>query len=187
MSMLCLSLDLTSQEMAAWVQAVGSIVAIAAATWIAIWQGKKQHQNSLDLLSAERKHERTELAKTLSVLANNTLKMMLFLTKKIDSRQAVHDIKDGEIHFDLGELQRLDAAIEGIKLHELPDTLVTPTMFISSTVRQFREKIEMTLRVYREMDSEAYEDFFTTLGEMNKSFEYSCNDIAEVISKYEAS
>ena len=71
MNTLCFSTSLTSAEWAAWVQAVGSILAILGAAGTAVWQARKQHNNALALHLAEQGHVRTELSKTLSVLAQN--------------------------------------------------------------------------------------------------------------------
>ena len=182
MNTLCISTDLTSGELAAWVQAIGSVVAIFAAASIAIWQGRKQYRNALDLHMEEQRYTRIKLTKTLSVLAENAAKAMVYLTGQMNSRQAVHDIAGGIVHFDSGELSRIDAAIAGIPLHNLPHSLVTPTMLLSGTVRQFREKTEMAIRAHRKMDAAAFEDLFRTLGEMNESLEKTCGDIATELS-----
>ncbi len=50
MNTLCLTTNLTSAELAAWVQAIGSIVAIIAVVLIAVWQANKQHRSALALL-----------------------------------------------------------------------------------------------------------------------------------------
>lgn len=183
MNNLCITTNLTSSELAAWVQAIGSVVAIIAAASIAVWQGRKQYRNALALHRAEQRHTRVELAKTLSVLAKNSAKAIAYLTGQLSSRQAIHDIAEGLVHFDFGELSRLDTAISGIPLHNLSDSLVTPTMLLSATVRQFREKTEMAIRVHRQMDAAAFEDLFRVLGEMNKSLEETCGDIATELNR----
>ena len=43
MNTLCFASNLTSTEWAAWLQAIGSILAILGATGIAVWQARKQH------------------------------------------------------------------------------------------------------------------------------------------------
>ena len=53
MNTICLTTNLTSAELAAWVQAIGSIVAIIAVVLIAVWQANKQHRNALALHRAE--------------------------------------------------------------------------------------------------------------------------------------
>ncbi len=53
MNTLCLTTNLTIVELAAWVQAIGSIVAIITVVLIAVWQANKQHRSSLILHRAE--------------------------------------------------------------------------------------------------------------------------------------
>lgn len=54
-------------------------------------------------------------------------------------------------------------------------------MVLGATVRQFIEKVEMTLRLYSQMDSSMFEDFFETIDAMNRSIDETYrNVIAEV-------
>ena len=186
MTTLFFASNLTSAEWAAWVQAVGSILAILGATGIAVWQARKQHESALALHSAEQRHAKTELAKTLSVLAQNCSKAMAHLTGQMNSREAIYEIAEGHVHFDLGELARLDATMAGIPLYSLPSSLVTPSMIMSATIRQFREKIEMVLQVQRTMDAAAFEDFFRVLAEMNTSMKATCEDVSKEVERVQA-
>jgi hypothetical protein len=179
-------MNLTSVELAAWVQAIGSIVAIIAVVLIAVWQANKQHRNALALHREEQRYARIELAKTLSMLAKNCAKAMAYLTRQLSSRQDVYEIAEGQVHFDFGELSRIEASIGGIPLYSLPHSLVTPTMLLSATVRQFREKVEMAIRVHRNMDAAAFEDFFRVLREMNDSLEQTCGDIATEVNRIQS-
>ena len=79
-----------------------------------------------------------------------------------------------------------DVSIGGIPLYNLPDSLVTPTMLLSATVRQFREKVEMAIRAHRKMDAAAFEDFFRVLREMNESVEQTCGDIATEVDRVQS-
>lgn len=178
MNQLCFLTDLTSSEWAAWVQAVGSIAAIVGATWIAIWQSRRQHEVSLEVLRTEHRLARTELARTLLALSVNCSKAIEHAVKQFPDRDAAHQIAEQEAHFDCNELRAIENAVTGIPLHSLPHTLVSLTMILSSTVRQFREKIESALRFHREMDSPAFEDFFVVLSQMQKGLVLTCNDIA---------
>lgn len=174
----CVSASAGTSEIAAWVQAIGSILAIIAAAWIAIWQSRTQHRSAMALYKAEQRHTHAELSKTLLVLAKNSARAMVHFSGLLTDREAVHRMGSGEVYPNLGELRRIDKAIESIPLHSLPDTLVTPTMILSSTVRQFMEKVEMALRFHREMDAAAFEDLFRTLAEMNTSVKQTCEEIA---------
>lgn len=183
MNTLCFASNLTSAEWAAWVQAVGSILAILGAAGTAVWLARKQHNNALALHVAGQRHARSEIAKTLSILAQNCSKAMVFLTGQVTDRESVHNAAEGCVHFDLGELARLDSAMAAIPLQTLPSTLVTPMMILSGTVRQFREKIEIVFRTHRTMDAAAFDDFFRVIGEMNESSKLTCAHIAKEVDR----
>ncbi|HRH80249.1 MAG TPA: hypothetical protein PLW81_04320 [Thiobacillaceae bacterium] len=183
MTTLCLVTDLTSSELAAWVQAVGSIAAILGSVGIAIWQASKQHKSALAVHSAEQRSAREEVSKTLSVLATNCLKAMDYLNREINSSEAVYDIAEGGKYFDIFQLERLDQAIANIPLHSLPSPLVTPAMLLGATIRQHRNKVEQVLRVHRTMNANDFADFFKTLEEMKASLALTCNDINKEVSR----
>ena len=181
MNELCFLPNLTSTEWAAWVQAVGSVAAIVAAAWIAKHQASLQYKNALDLHKIEKRTEKHDIAKTLSVLATNASVTMKHITNKLKDRDSVHKAADGTAPCNLGEVNRVDAYLREIPLHTVPDSMVTSTMILGSTVRQFKEKVEMALKHHRKMDSEMFKDFFQTIKDMNKSIEETCSDInAEV-------
>lgn len=171
------AVDLVSSEWAAWVQAVGSVLAICVAAWLVIWQSRRQHINALKLHKEEQRYARVELAKTLSVLGQNCAKALRHFTDRLPDREAVHSAAGGEVHFDFGELRTIENAVVGIPLHSLPDVLVTHAMVLGATVRQFRERIEMAITLHREMTSDNFDDFFRVLNEMNTSIAKTCNDI----------
>ncbi len=120
------------------------------------------------------------------MLAKNCAKAVAYLTKEMSSRQVIYEIAEKKIHLDFGELNRLDASVGVIPLYSLPDSLVTPTMILSSTVRQFREKVEMAIRVHRTMDKAAFADFFSVLREMNESLKQTCGDIATEVDRVQS-
>lgn len=168
---------MTSAEWAAWLQAVGTIVAILAAAVIAIWQSNKQHKIVRSLHKEEQRHNRVEMAKTLLALCRNCTKAVKHFTTQIHSQEAIHNIAEGETYFDFGELQTLENGVVNIPLYSLPDTLVTHAMILGSTVRQFRHKVDSAVRFNRQMDAEAFDDLFKVFSEMNKSLELTCKDI----------
>lgn len=181
MNQLCFLSGLTSSEWASWVQAVGSILAIVGAAWIARYQAKLQRDSALELHRTERLTARREVAETLSVLAQNSATAMAHVSGQLRDREAVHQVAEGFIHCDIGEVQRLDGYLAAIPLHELPSSLVTLTMILCSAVRQFREKTEMALRLHRQMDANMFEEFFRTLAQMNESVKATCKDISEKV------
>jgi hypothetical protein len=178
---LCFLSNLTSAEWAAWVQAGGSIAAIVGAAWIAIHQAKLQHRNALALHQHEQRSAKADIGKTISVLATNSLKAMKHIAGQLGDRESVYRAAEKLIYVDFGEVNRIDGYLAGIPLHTVPHSLVTLTMVLGATVRQFKEKVEMALRLYRQMDGDMYRDFFETLSAMNKSIEATYGEIeAEV-------
>ena len=183
MNQLCLFTNLTSAEWAAWVQAVGSVAAVAAAIWIASAQSSRQHKTSMQVLREEHRLARIELARTLLALSMNCQKLVKHITGQMPDRSTIHRIATGEAHLDLRELRILESAVDGIPLHSLPHTLVSFTMILGSTIRQFREKVEAALHFHREMDAKAFEKFFEMLGQMNRSLAATCEDISNEVKR----
>jgi len=175
--------SLTNSEWPAWVQAIGSIVAIIGAAAIAIWQSKKQHENSLNLLSTEHRLTRLEISRALLSLSTNSLRMLNNYSRQLPDRSAVHRIGDGEIHLDLNELKVVEGAVQAVPLHSLPHQLVSLTMMVGSTLRQFREHVELAVQVHRQMDADQFDAFFTNMSEMQNSLKKTCDDIQAEIKK----
>ena len=183
---LCFFSNMTSTEWAAWAQVVGTIAAIAGAAWIAIWQSNKQHKNSLDLLRTEYQLGRIELARALYTLSSNCLNLLEYYISLIPDRESVHNIASGDGgHIDFNKLNVAEGAVHSIPWHSLPHQLVSLAMIVRSTVRQFRENIEFTLKSHRTMDSDDFQNFFSTLSEMRSSLKLTCDDIQIAISKLE--
>lgn len=180
---LCIMSGLSSAEWAAWVQAIGSIAAIFGAILVAGWQARRQYTDALRLMAEEGRRSRIELAKTLLVLCQNSYAVLTDLTRRAQDREAVHLIAEGETHFDLGELRRVESSLASIPLHGLPSSLVSPTMAATATVRQYREKIEQALRMHRSMDAAQFADFFRCRQEMTDSLHGTCDDIAKELNK----
>jgi len=187
MNELCFLSNLTSAEWAAWVQAVGSVLAIVAAAWIVKHQANLQHKNALDLHKTEQRTEQADITKTLSVLAINSSKAMKHISIQLKDRESIHKAAEGLVPCDVGELVRIDTYLSDIPLHTVPHSMVTLTMILGSTVRQFKEKVEMALQFHRKMDAEMFEDFFRTINEMNTSIDATCNDINAEVKRLETS
>jgi hypothetical protein len=185
MNQLCLLSDLTSSEWASWVQAFGSIAAIFGATFIAIWQSKKQHAISLSVLRAEHRLARTEAARALLSLSVNCKRALEHSANQFPDREAVHSIAEGQRHFDFNELNVIEGAVRSIPLHGLPHQLVPLTMIVSSTVRQFRENVELALQRHRTMDGAAFMTYFEALNGLRSSLALTCKDIEAEVRRAE--
>lgn len=176
---------MTSSEWAAWIQAIGSIAAIFGAAGIAIWQSNRQHKSSLELISADHRLARTEVARALLSLSENSLRLLKGYARQLPDRTRVHQVAEGLLPLDLNELRVVEGAVQAIPLHSLPHPLVSLTMMVNSTIRQYREHIELVLKVHREMSAREFEDFFSNLTKMRESLQQTCGEIQAEIAKFE--
>jgi len=179
--MLCFALNLTSEEWASWVQAIGTIFAVLAAAGIAVYQSRKQHESALTLHKTEQRYARVQLAKTLLALCRNCTKAVKQFTAQMHDRESIYKIAIRETYFDFGELQALQNATSSLPLYSLPDSLITHAMVLGSTIRQFRQTVDMAVQLHRSMDSEAFEELFKTLREINESLKLTCADIEAAV------
>jgi hypothetical protein len=183
MKSLCLSINLTSNELASWVQAIGTILAVLAAAIIAIWQARRQHQNALKIHKEEQRHASLEQAKTLLTLCQNCLKATKHFAAEMIDRESIYLIVTQEKYLDYGELQSLRNATSNLPLHSLPSTLITHAMVLGANIRQFKQNIDMALELHRKMDAAQFATFFKTLKEINASLELTCSDIEKAVNE----
>jgi hypothetical protein len=175
--------NLTSTELAAWVQAIGTIAAILSAAIIAVYQSRRQHQSALALHKEEQRYTRIEQAKTLLTLCQNSLKVTKHFATEMRDRELVYLIATKEKYLDYGELQSLRDATSNIPLHSLPSNLITFAMVLGATIRQFKHNIDLTLQFYKNMDATQYEKFFNAIKEINSSLELTCEDIKKAVNQ----
>ena len=176
-SNLCITTELSSTELASWVQAIGSILAILAATGVAIWQSHQQHKNALAVHREESRHARQEAAKSLLVLCRNCARASAHFAAELSTRDAIHLVASGEKHFDFEELTALRDAAASLQIHQLPDVLIGPAMALGATIRQLRQTIEIAIRDHRRMDAESFANLFRVLGEMTASLTATTHDV----------
>lgn len=166
----------------AWVQAIGSIVAIVATVAVTSRAVSRQIAHEADLQRAAQVADRQRLASALAIITTNAFSLLQSIHGKLNTRDAVHQVASGEgLPFDLPELDAIEAAISRIPLHELPHELVSPAMRAGWTIRQFRAKVQMALATHRDMDAAAFEDFLTTLPAMCLSLRQDVADILRVV------
>jgi hypothetical protein len=183
MNSLCFSTNLTSTELASWVQAIGTIVAVLAAATIAVWQSSRQHQNALTIHREERRHAHLEQAKTLLTLCQNCSKATKHFASEMCDRESIHLIATQEKYLDFGELQSLQNATSNLPLHSLPSNLITHAMVLGASIRQFKYNIDTAMQLHRKMDVAQFEYFLKILKEINASLALTCSDIEKAVNE----
>jgi hypothetical protein len=180
---LCITTELSSTELASWVQAIGSIVAILAATGVAIWQSRQQHKIALAVHREESRHARREAAKSLLVLCRNCARASAHFATELSTREAIYHVASGEKHFDFEELTALRDAAASVQLHQLPDVLIGPAMALAATVRQLRQTIEIAIRDHRKVDAEGFGNLFRVMAEMTASLTETTQDVQREVDQ----
>ena len=167
----------SSSDFAAWVQAIGSILAIVGAVGVAIWQARKAQQQTLFTIDQQRKADHLRSARTLMEIAKAALKLQVHVAGKLGSREAIYNAAPDRLPFDLPEVVALERALNKIEVHTLPAELVSLALIVAATFRQFHIKVAMVLDTHRQMDAAAFEDFFCATREMQESMRLTVADL----------
>jgi hypothetical protein len=179
--LLCFSTDLTSSEAAAWVQAIGSILAIVGAVGVAVWQLHKQRRDALAL--EEKRHHDNELnaVKSMAELAVLSHKVAKHMLERLSGRAAVHNVAQGREHLEIDGLRYFESATASILLHTLPHHVVRFPYLLSSCLRQIRQKIEQAIRLHEQMDAAEFTDLFNSLHGLTESLEATSRELAQAV------
>ena len=172
---LLLPVDLTRSECAAWVQAFGSIAAIFAAIWIGNRQTRSVMQQAKDAKFAT--------AEALSELSKAAFNLQKHFEKNLSCRDAVHEAGETGLVFDMAMLEGLEKSLAAIQFDQLPASLVRLALILSSSVTQLRMKVQVAIRLHREMDAAAFDDFFETLKKITASLDLTITDIETEMRK----
>lgn len=161
-------------QWASWAQAFFSVAAIA----IAVWVTSRQMRHDAGLYRKSQADERQRVALALAHLAHNSFGLLCRIQSHLADRQAVHDAAEGDrLPFHLPELDAIEAALSAIPFHDLPAELVSPAMSTAYLVRKFRACVQIAFATYRTMDSDAFDNFFSTLADVVSTLEKVVNEI----------
>jgi hypothetical protein len=159
--------------LAAWLQAVAIIVAIAG-TWLAGWL----------LQRTERRMERRTLAKAVSEIALAAEELVRRVIGELPDKQAVSAIATGEKSFDIRAVDEIEAAIAAIQLHNLSTPeLVRDVIALLDNIRQLREQLANAIATHHRMDAAHFSEFFDTLTKVHAAISKISASIATHVSK----
>ena len=89
---------MSASDWAAWVQAIGTIIAIVGAVGIAMWQTEKQHKSALAEMREDRRQNRREAARNLLALADEALDLLHRSGQALPNRAAIMSLAQGDEH-----------------------------------------------------------------------------------------
>ena len=159
-NLLCLSTGLSSTELASWVQAIGSIVAIIAAVGVVIWQTSRQYTNGLELEQERTDSATRDTGRTLLELSQRAHEMATFLSVQLKTRELIYKAANGTIYVEMNQLIYLERVVTEIPVHTLPQKYVIYVITMALLLTQMRTKIEQVLRVHNTMKASDFTDYF---------------------------
>lgn len=180
---LLLPVDLTRSECASWVQAIGSILAIAAAVGVAIYQASRQQAITRQAMLDQANAANLSVAETLAELAKASLNLQKHFENNLKTREAVMEAAAYGMKGDMSMLVGLEQFLYAIELHKLPQPLVKLGLILASSITQLRVKIEQVLRINRQMRAEEFDDLFQSLHQMTVSLEKTVSEFELEVGK----
>ena len=174
-SLLCVIEEMGAAEWAAWIQAIGALLAIYASGWVARSQAKAQHDIGLKLQKEDQLQKQIAFAEAITEIVRNAKARIDFVCKSFPDRQSVYDVAMKSTYYDYDGLSEIEDSLKQIALHELTSSkLVRSLMLMIPTVRQMNIQVNKAINEHSSMDAIAYQKFFNALNEMAKSAEKRC-------------
>jgi hypothetical protein len=162
---LCMFTNLTSSEWAAWVQAIGSILAIVGSVGVAIWQLKRQQEAAAKLERDRRDNGEIEAARSIRELCARSVNVANAVREQLGDKAKIAAICTGREYYYRGALEYLEKAIASIPLHTLPSRFVVFPMLINGCVEQLRRNVDVALEHYSTLNDDQLHTFLHALSE----------------------
>jgi hypothetical protein len=175
--------DLTKSECASWVQAIGTILAIAVAVGVAFYQANRQQAITRQAMLDQANAANLSVAETLAELAKASLNLQKHFEKNLNTREAVMEAGTYGMKSDMSMLQGLEQFLYAVELHRLPQPLVKLGLILASSITQLRVKVEQVLRINRQMRAEEFDDLFQSLHQMTISLEKTVTEFEREVGK----
>jgi hypothetical protein len=171
---------LKDTTLAAWVQALGSIVAIVAAFAI----GNHQTKVQIRLARIAAANDDIQAAETIFYLAGAALNTVQFVRGGLDDRDKVFDAAKGRASVLLREVEAFETVLSDIPAYRVDPKVLRCALMVAGNVRQFRLKVVMALEHHRTMDAAAFDDFFATMQAVVWSLSENAADATKVVVEF---
>lgn len=157
-------------DKAGWLQAIGTVLAILASGWIAVWQAKKQYKNSLRLQDIQDKNKEIILTESVVEIIKNSAARVKYVYDSLSTRQDVYDVATKNKYYDFEGLSDVIESLKQIPLKDLPSpVLVTAVMTLISGIRQLEIQVDKAIANHSKMDAADYDVLFKTLLQIKNS------------------
>jgi hypothetical protein len=170
-------------DWAAWAQAIAATAAIYFSAKFGRDQSKAQYKNSRKLQKQEARNQEIVLTDAVTEIIKNTDQRVKYVEERLSSREALDNVINKTVYFDLDCLTEVLDSLKQIPLKDLPSAkLVTNVMHLTSAVRQLEIQMEKALNEYREMSAEDFQKFFLTLDQIKTSTSKIYNETEEYLN-----
>jgi hypothetical protein len=172
-------LCMTKGEWSGWVQAVGAVVAIGVAFFVAQIQTRATRRESLRKTA----EQRLETAKTLDLLAGATSSSINTASAFLATRQHIYTVATTDrMPSRMLALRQLSQQLATAPFYGMPAELMRCAAILSGTLDQFIWKVETALSSARDMDAAAYDDFQATVESIKVSLKQTTAEIQQLLS-----
>ena len=174
--------DLKAEACASWVQAWGSIIALAITGGGLVYQAHKQRE--LDAARFRRSAAEAYLRRAggLSALAEAAKTTLVKLIEEVSDRQALANVVTRGAHeFVLDELAAMENWLQGVPVYDLPQEVVCEMLVLASNVRQLRRILAVAFSG-QGLSTAEFASFRETLPKARASIEHSADTLAKHVA-----
>lgn len=163
--------------LAAWTQAIFSILAIG----VAIMVSKKQFNDAQALQANRQKAQQIEIAEVVEALSRIALNVVAYAATFLRNQQAIQDIAEFRRHFDLPALVSVERKIESVPIAQMSGDLIAYVFMLSGTVRQVRELAEKAFGQQHEMNEAEFKELWNSVTGLQLSLKKTSEDIQQEV------
>jgi hypothetical protein len=174
--------------LAAWVQAIGSILAIVAAFAI----GNHQTRVQVKLARIAAANGDVQSAETMTYLTGAALRAVQQGRGRLDQREKVQEAAEGKFSSMYRELEAFERVLSDIPAYRVSPKVLRQALIIASNIRQFRLKVAMALEHHRKMDADEFAAFFSMMEAIESALKQSeeeatkmCDECRTVVRELE--
>ncbi|WP_280809799.1 hypothetical protein [Variovorax boronicumulans] len=163
-------LCMTKAEWSGWVQAIFSVVAIAATGIYIYWQHKME-------LARSRGDDASRRLRRLDSIVELTFANSLFVryvALQFKDRQSIDDVREGRAGLDVSEIDDLGNFTASIPLHDLDDAVVVRRVLLATqNARAARNMVRRAMRDFRGLSANSFTNIAATVNECARQCEES--------------
>jgi len=176
--------DLEVGACASWVQAWGSIIALAVTGGGLVYQAKQQRKLAETMARKAAAESYLRRAGAMNAIAGAANDLLLGLIDELTTREIlIAKVESGGHDFLLGELKAMKKWIGDVPVHDLPEEVLRETLILSSSLRQLLRTLEVAVAICQDMTENQFLELQVALPKARSSIAGSALVMAIHVSK----